>query len=424
MGLGLSNLCYKTFKKQIFPFFLDMSFENELSLAIQIFEENLGKRIEEVPLQLIENLFDDRRIGRGIIHALLKIYRLEKPDILKNVRQETIAVLKSKKIDSPADLRQLLFEWINKRYGGFVPSHMRTTALKEFSEEMGIPIEDLEKILWADEDTNLVLTRDEKKPTVLDLIGVYNFEAIETLVSNSKSISLAVESKELGRIARIAIKLAKRYSVLCDLFVRGQAVEIKYYGPRELFGRATRFGKPLSYALFSTFSVCEKMKANILRLHMDLVIGKKQYFYEADRRTLPYIKVPEKYAVKESMFDSQVEKQFYWAFHANKPKGWTIIREPMPLVFEGMMIVPDFLLQRDNKRVFVEIIGFWRREYLSKKTAQIDLLRKNGVPIILLVNNKYADLFNKVGVPVFSYTRRGNKVEIPYGSIVRYLEKL
>jgi len=78
---------------------------------------------------------------------------------------------------------------------------------------------------------------------------------------------------------------------------------------------------------------------------------------------------------KAAIFDSSVEEKF-----ANKvaqsslpSAGWTIGREPDPLVLPGGgVLIPDFMFEKKGSRkVYVEIVGFWTKEYLERKTKKI-----------------------------------------------------
>src|SRR5574341_174381 len=78
---------------------------------------------------------------------------------------------------------------------------------------------------------------------------------------------------------------------------------------------------------------------------------------------------------KAALFDSNVEEKF-----ANKvaqsslpAAGWTLEREPDPLVLPGGgVFIPDFMFEKKGSRkVYVEIVGFWTKEYLERKTKKI-----------------------------------------------------
>ncbi len=84
---------------------------------------------------------------------------------------------------------------------------------------------------------------------------------------------------------------------------------------------------------------------------------------------------------EEAAYDSTLEKMF-----GNLSLGsWKIKREPTILKAGKYAFIPDFSLQRDGIRVYLEIVGFWTPEYLEKK---IDKLKQVKEPVILLIDRK------------------------------------
>ena len=53
-------------------------------------------------------------------------------------------------------------------------------------------------------------------------------------------------------------------------------------------------------------------------------------------------------------FDSAIENEFYQLGF----KGWTVQREPAVLKAGQYAFIPDFSLERNGIKVYVEIIGF------------------------------------------------------------------
>jgi predicted nuclease of restriction endonuclease-like RecB superfamily len=71
------------------------------------------------------------------------------------------------------------------------------------------------------------------------------------------------------------------------------------------------------------------------------------------------------------LFDSKIEKIFLQKFELFKT-GWTIEREPEPIITkQKTAFIPDFILSKFDNSVFVEIIGFWTKEYLERKISKI-----------------------------------------------------
>ncbi|SNQ61069.1 DUF790 family protein [Candidatus Methanoperedens nitratireducens] len=84
-------------------------------------------------------------------------------------------------------------------------------------------------------------------------------------------------------------------------------------------------------------------------------------------------------------FDSAIEKEFS-LLNFN---GWSCKREPALMKAGQYAFIPDFSLERNGTRIYVEIIGFWTPEYLKNKIQKINLLTEKE-NLILLVNNDLA----------------------------------
>jgi len=84
-------------------------------------------------------------------------------------------------------------------------------------------------------------------------------------------------------------------------------------------------------------------------------------------------------------FDSALEKEFS-LLNFN---GWLAKREPVVLKAGQYAFIPDFSLEKNDKRIYVEIIGFWTPEYLKNKIQKINQLKEKE-DLILLVDKNLA----------------------------------
>jgi len=80
-------------------------------------------------------------------------------------------------------------------------------------------------------------------------------------------------------------------------------------------------------------------------------------------------------------YDSKLEKMF----GSLSLGSWKIKREPTILKAGKYAFVPDFVLQRDGMKVYLEIVGFWTPEYLAKKIKKLKEVKE---PVILLINRR------------------------------------
>jgi predicted nuclease of restriction endonuclease-like RecB superfamily len=112
-------------------------------------------------------------------------------------------------------------------------------------------------------------------------------------------------------------------------------------------------------------------------------------------------------------YDSEVEARFAREFAAlarqGRTAGWRLVREPAPLLAGGRVLIPDFGLERDGVRVFVEVVGFWTPGYLGRKRQALERLEPD-TPLVLAVSDQAAATFAGLPFPIVLY--RGH-VRVP-----------
>ena len=88
-------------------------------------------------------------------------------------------------------------------------------------------------------------------------------------------------------------------------------------------------------------------------------------------------------------FDSSIEEKFAIKFEhlANR---WKIKREPDPLIVgNGVAFIPDFLFEKYGRKVYLEIVGFWTKEYLEKKFQKVsEILLNSNVDLFVAVDEE------------------------------------
>jgi hypothetical protein len=57
--------------------------------------------------------------------------------------------------------------------------------------------------------------------------------------------------------------------------------------------------------------------------------------------------------------------------------GWTLRREPCALITKAGtgVIIPDFVFEKGNLKVYMEIVGFWTENYLKKKFEKLNAVK-------------------------------------------------
>jgi hypothetical protein len=83
-----------------------------------------------------------------------------------------------------------------------------------------------------------------------------------------------------------------------------------------------------------------------------------------------------------TIFDSSIEHTFAETFASLETSyavdGWSLVREPEPLLLERSIFIPDFALTRDARRIYMEILGFWTPSYRERKVQKLQQLQERG----------------------------------------------
>jgi hypothetical protein len=160
-----------------------------------------------------------------------------------------------------------------------------------------------------------------------------------------------------------------------------QDSKISLEGPLSLFRLTEKYGSAFAKLLLTIMESAKwSLRASISRKTFQ---GKRIYDFTLDhtRRSIFGTELE----TAEIGFDSAIEKEFYQLGF----KGWIVQREPAVLKAGQYAFIPDFSLERNCTRIYVEIIGFWTPEYLKHKIQKLnDLQEKENM--ILLVNRNLA----------------------------------
>lgn len=321
---------------------------------INCFQTAVGKTQAELDRQLLELEGDspDYKVKRGLAH------------ILKNSFStfEIISPIE------PQLLREEVFAAAAQNCP--LPNHKTRTldtiasSLSERLNREVLPIE-IEKGLYADLLENRILTQFDP-PTPEALINRYNLAQVQGIFYRASDLIIQAHRNDPGEY-----KLLFRYLKLFQLmaFIEGDAdtgFTIIIDGPTSLFKPSTRYGLALAKMIPALLHVSKwSLKAKLQ--NKDPYSGhlKTGYFSLDDRCGLSSHYPP------NTPFDSMLEASF--AKRWNKLKtNWVLEREVELIPIPGSVMIPDFRLVHPDGDVFLlEIVGYWRPEYLQKKFFQV-----------------------------------------------------
>jgi predicted nuclease of restriction endonuclease-like RecB superfamily len=319
--------------------------------VIDVFQMHVGRTYGE----LIEELEGIEEINYRLIRGLAQI-------IERRCLIDTDSV-----IDSIA-ARKTVFEEAR----GFITSKdEREKVLDKIARKLSIEPDDLEKALWADQEGNLVI-KEFHTIAPEDLLRNYNRSLAQTLLFRATGMEIQIEDNYQPVFRKIK-QLGLIYSI--------QDSKISLEGPLSLFKLTEKYGSAFARLLPTIMEASRwSLSAGISRKTFQ---GKRIYDFTLDHTRRSIFGTESETA--EIGFDSAIEKEFYQLGF----KGWVVKREPTVLKAGQYAFIPDFSLERNGTRIYVEIIGFWTPEYLKHKIQKLnDLQEKESM--ILLVNRNLA----------------------------------
>lgn len=376
-------LVTKINKGRIEPVYAPLDQENlEISGSIlNLFQDHVGKTYGKI----VEEIESIEEINYRLIRGLTQIL-------------ERRCIIEQDSIVEPATARRTVFEECK---GAVTDAKERKDVIDRAAKRLSIETDAFEKVLWADQEENLII-KEFKTITPENLLRQYNLSLTQTLLFKATGMDIQIEEKFQEVFWKIK-QLGLMYSI--------QDGRIYLDGAVSFFKMTERYGTALA-KLLPTIMKCStwSLKASILRKTMQ---GKRIYDFTLDN-TKPIFSIEPDSNSNCETFDSAIEKEFS-LLNFN---GWFVKREPAVLKAGQYAFIPDFSLERNSYRIYVEIIGFWTPEYLKNKIQKINQLKEKET-MILLVDKKLACSGSEFKTDNLIFYDR----KIPYLEIIKILRK-
>ena len=335
----------------------------------------------------------DHRIVRGFF-ALL-----ERRAIFQRAHLSNTAV-------SPQSVRQKLFE-MSSNQGLALSASQRQHIIQQIASQTHLLPDEIEDIMWSDKEENLILVRfDAISPE--DLILWYNLSLAQTLLFKCTGFEFFVKG---GIYWKQVLRTVKKYGLMYSLehvssndvgnddgsnsataaalTASNEYSSIKCVldGPMSLFKMTDRYGTSMAKLLPSiTSTPTWKINGSVVRRNDN---GQKIYEFElSSENTKGFLRSVidathqgnqhDNDYVYDSLAEVQFVNRFRQYFDQDDEFGWKISREPDPLIANGKAMIPDFLFERFGRKVYLEIVGFWTKEYIDRKAVKLKALLCDG----------------------------------------------
>ena len=395
----------RTRKGTIFPLFCTGE-KGEVQLAedlIRQFEQSIQhkekKKSLEKRIAAVEGQYDDYKLVRGLSTLLDRRCQYR---IFDNGSAGDMA--------DPFSVRKALFQE-SSRIALALTDFDRDKVIDIVASKMNLSRSHIRQVMWSDLEENMILEQfSALGPN--ELLGWYNLSLMQTLLFNCTKLEFCVYGgvhwkHVLRNVKRLGLMYNLQHNKVLTEQVSNDNSNNNNFdvvspvtnndtdetdlmctidGPISLFKLTDRYGTSIAKLLPSIISSGKwSLNSWIVRKTMS---GKKIYEFNISSLEVPSpLQILIIVTEITSYFDSSVEEKFANRFE-QVASGWRLIREPDPLIVSGgRAFIPDFMIQKYDRRIYLEIVGFWTKEYLQKKLQKlIDIDSNQNIDLFIAVN--------------------------------------
>lgn len=374
----------------ITPRYLNVQEDTYIHLAqdlIDLFQAHRGKTRKELQRALDDYASDktDYRIQRGLAKLL----------------EDDCCTFEIVSAVEPVDLRHQVFALAREnhpvvRSPDLIYPITREDILEHVALQFEIPKQQVEQELYADLAENHRLSTFHL-PSANWLLNRYNVALAQAMLYRCSQMRLSVYRNIPARYKQLFkfIKFFRlMHSITGDL---DAGYEIVLDGPVSMFRLSQKYGLKMAVFL-PALLLCTrwKMEAEIVRSD-----GREQLFVlDEEARLASHYR-------DQTVYDSMLEETFARRFE-QVDTDWILERETEIINLKDTVFIPDFAFKHpDGRTALLEIVGFWRPEYLRKK---LDKIRRagRGDLVIAVSSNLNVDRADFKDVPghVFFFKNR------------------
>lgn len=345
--------------------------EKSIEVAAELigcFKQALGCSQGELDRQLqeLEGDSPDYRLKRGLAHLLKGLCEFEVVSPLEpQLLRERVFALAAESVPSPTQSHQVL-------------EQLALQMSQELEREV-FPAQ-IRAGLYADLAENRIMTRFDAL-TPEELLHRYNLSQVQGVFYRASHLTLNAHRNVPGEY-----KLLFRYLKLFQLmaYIEGDAdhgFTITIDGPTSLFSPSTRYGLAIAKLIPALLHVTKWSLSAILQT---------RDFYTNNWKTGRFTLNSDCGLVSHyppgKPYDSMLEAAFADRWEALKTE-WVLEREVDLIPIPGSVMIPDFRLVHPDGRTFLlEIVGYWRPEYLQKKFSQVHRAQSDN--LILAISER------------------------------------
>lgn len=400
--------------REFLPRFLTKNDDYLIMRGIEEFENTLDDLEGDSSKESFIGQFDDYKLGLCLYETMsATFYPFSK------INTEIALEL--------GEYRIKLWNLVNKEYNGVITDQIsRDKVLEKFRTILPPSFHNWDKKalnewLFANYSHRQKRVRPVESLTPEIVRKAVNIQIIKGILRYAQEVEIFVPSSY--NLTSTQVKwlffLSKRFGIYTTINKTKDCLNVKIIGPEELIGRREKYGRKIQ-ALIEQLFKRRIQESAIKNWHLRVSVpwGQKSRMISFDLANLPEFPPINGKATECMDFDSKTEERFFHSLKALTP--WTVAREPVVLVENNQVFLPDFSLQfADLALVYIEVVGFWTEDYKAKKILKLTKLAKTASFPLLLVVDAALDFPPIPPFPVFKYKSDFSSILVPLHQYLR-----
>ena len=257
----------------------------------------------------------------------------------------------------PAEIRSRLFSAVQG------PPNRAASALAyaDLAEELGTSVPDLQRMLYADRKEEQEISSTKVNDPVW-LLHRYNVALVQATLLRCESLEVHLDAPSSERLRQL-FRHIQFHSLMSRCEPTDGGFLLTLDGPTSLLKLSTRYGMGLA----NWFPALLLMETD-WRLEATVRWGKrrlrKQMLLNSNMELKSHIR-------DTGAYKTRIEEWFETRFEA-LDSGWELSRQTPPIQLGGeAIIVPTYRLEKDGRVAYFDIVGFWRKKWLSRRMKSL-----------------------------------------------------
>ena len=301
----------------------------------------------------------------------------------------------------PTDLRQQTFALSRENHPVVCEPNLiypitREHILEQIALKYQISTDQVEQGLYADLAENHRLQTFEP-PSANFLLERYNVALAQAMLYRCERLELSLYRNIPARYKQL-FKFIKFYRLIHAINGDLDAgYEIVLDGPLSMFRHSQKYGFQMAVFL-PALLLCTRWQ---MRAEIPRPDGRRQEFIIDDSAPL------NSHYRDQTIYDSLLEETFARRFDAAKTE-WELERESEIINLKETVMIPDFTFRHPSGRTaLLEIVGFWRPDYLRRKLEKLKKARRKDLIVAVSRDlNVSEEDFSDVAGEVFFFKNR------------------